>query len=180
MVPTSRTMSDSLPKSLLVSRSQTTREYEVLRVREWSGYARLSHCNNKRVGNLARLRSLNHKWDHTHLCAFPAMADAAEDTAKRQPDVRPALSKFDTLGSCWPSEEEEERAAEQMKTLENAFSTILTTIGEDPERQGLRKTPLRAAKALCYFTRGYEESVQCKNASHAQQPSSDMTCNCVV
>ena len=102
---------------------------------------------------------------------FPSMgdfeADGAEGVAKRQPDVRPALSKLDTHGSCWPSEEEREKATERMKTLENAFSTILTAIGEDPERPGLQKTPLRAAKALCYFTRGYEESVQCKDGSHA-------------
>ena len=90
-------------------------------------------------------------------------ADRSEDLAMHQPDVRIPHSKFDTQGSCWPSEEEREKAAERMKTLENAFSTILSTLGEDPERQGLQKTPLRAAKALCYFTRGYEESVQCKS-----------------
>lgn len=33
-------------------------------------------------------------------------------------------------------------------------------LGEDPNRDGLLKTPLRAAKALCYFTRGYETTLQ--------------------
>ena len=34
---------------------------------------------------------------------------------------------------------------------------ILEELGEDPEREGLAKTPLRMAKALVSLTRGYEE-----------------------
>jgi len=42
--------------------------------------------------------------------------------------------------------------------LENNFKNILKLIGEDPTREGLLKTPKRAAKALLYFTKGYQES----------------------
>ncbi len=34
---------------------------------------------------------------------------------------------------------------------------ILTAVGEDPEREGLIKTPERVAKSLRFFTKGYEE-----------------------
>jgi GTP cyclohydrolase I len=38
-------------------------------------------------------------------------------------------------------------------------------IGENPTRQGLRKTPERAAKALLHFIKGYEEKICCKKNS---------------
>jgi GTP cyclohydrolase I len=40
--------------------------------------------------------------------------------------------------------------------ISSAFRTILRHLGEDINRPGLLATPLRAAKALAYFTRGYE------------------------
>ena len=44
-----------------------------------------------------------------------------------------------------------------MGRLEELFREILIEIGEDPEREGLQKTPARAAKALQDFTRGYQQ-----------------------
>ena len=37
------------------------------------------------------------------------------------------------------------------------YKEILKLIGEDPEREGLVKTPVRAAKALIDITQGYRE-----------------------
>ena len=37
--------------------------------------------------------------------------------------------------------------------------TILTALGEDPERPGLLKTPVRVENSLRWLTRGYEMSV---------------------
>jgi GTP cyclohydrolase I len=39
------------------------------------------------------------------------------------------------------------------------YARIIEAIGEDPQRPGLRDTPLRAAKAMQYLTRGYQQSV---------------------
>ena len=36
---------------------------------------------------------------------------------------------------------------------------MLTAIGENPAREGLLDTPHRAAKAMMFFTKGYEDSV---------------------
>jgi len=44
--------------------------------------------------------------------------------------------------------------------LEETYRTLLTEIGEDPEREGLVKTPYRAAKAMRFITSGYETDLK--------------------
>ncbi len=44
--------------------------------------------------------------------------------------------------------------------MEAFFKNLLVEIGEDINREGLRATPQRAAKAYKYLTKGYHESVQ--------------------
>ncbi|VDD81157.1 unnamed protein product [Mesocestoides corti] len=48
---------------------------------------------------------------------------------------------------------------DRLQRLAGAYESILTAVGEDIQRPGLLKTPERAAKALLYFTKGYEERV---------------------
>ena len=80
------------------------------------------------------------------------------------PDKRGASVESD--GLSWPSKGTRERRHETEKELGNrlvkisdAVKTILECIGEDPSREGLVKTPMRYAKALMYFSRGYEMDV---------------------
>ena len=40
------------------------------------------------------------------------------------------------------------------------YRQLLVEIGEDPEREGLRETPGRAARAFRDFTRGYAQNVE--------------------
>lgn len=44
--------------------------------------------------------------------------------------------------------------------LINAVSTILNEVGEDPNREGLLKTPERVAKAYRFLTQGYTQDIE--------------------
>ena len=48
-------------------------------------------------------------------------------------------------------------APETIEKLKSHYTEILRLLGEDPEREGLVKTPERVAKAWAYLTKGYDE-----------------------
>ena len=43
--------------------------------------------------------------------------------------------------------------------MEESYKHLIKSIGEDLTRDGLKKTPLRAAKAFEYLTKGYKENI---------------------
>jgi GTP cyclohydrolase I len=45
------------------------------------------------------------------------------------------------------------------KDLDSYYKNIIKSIGEDPDRDGLLNTPGRAARAMQYLTRGYDQSL---------------------
>ncbi len=47
--------------------------------------------------------------------------------------------------------------SELPSTLEQTVATLLRLLGEDPSREGLRKTPHRVARALTFLTQGYQQ-----------------------
>ena len=61
--------------------------------------------------------------------------------------------------------------AENLKKMTDACKTILECIGEDPDREGLQKTPTRWAKALLFMTQGYCEN--CKEVTNGAVFSED-------
>jgi len=44
--------------------------------------------------------------------------------------------------------------------VEKLIESMLEELGEDPKRQGLRKTPARVAETLKFLTKGYSENVE--------------------
>lgn len=56
-------------------------------------------------------------------------------------------------------QETPEQAAERLEKMRAAVRTILECVGEDPDREGLLDTPSRYAKAMLFFTKGYQVNV---------------------
>lgn len=53
--------------------------------------------------------------------------------------------------------EEESYIRPGLEDLAGHYKNILTLLGEDAEREGLQKTPLRVAKAMQFLTKGYAQ-----------------------
>lgn len=89
--------------------------------------------------------------------AAPAAAASAQTSGAESGSQRAASSVMES----W--REERTRSVEDnemsLPSLAAAYTTILRGLGEDPQRQGLLKTPWRAATAMQFFTKGYQEKI---------------------
>lgn len=55
------------------------------------------------------------------------------------------------------SEKRQFESEERTKILMEGYRTLIREVGEDPDREGLMKTPERAAKAIQFLTQGYDQ-----------------------
>lgn len=69
----------------------------------------------------------------------------------------------------------EDYKEEEIKDIMVQYQGILGSIGEDPTREGLVKTPERAAKAMKFFTQGYQQdAVQILRSAMFKEDYSEM------
>lgn len=69
----------------------------------------------------------------------------------------------------------EEYNEESLNGLIGNYRDVLGFIGEDPEREGLLKTPERVAKAMLYLTQGYNlDAKAIINSAKFHEPVSEM------
>lgn len=94
----------------------------------------------------------------------PALKKAKGFTRAASPLV--LLPPIDSDGLSWPSvgtrtrlEQNAEDAKKREQRIAAAVKVILEELGEDTDREGLLETPERYARAMLYFTKGYEENI---------------------
>jgi len=69
----------------------------------------------------------------------------------------------------------EEYCEESLKGLVKSYKDVLGQLGEDPEREGLLKTPERMAKAMQFLTQGYfQDAKTIINSAKFHEPVSEM------
>ncbi|XP_012662037.1 GTP cyclohydrolase 1 isoform X2 [Otolemur garnettii] len=84
----------------------------------------------------------------------PGPSRSAERASRPETTSAPPADSW--KGERPRSEEDNEL---NLPSLAAAYSSILSALGEDPQRQGLLKTPWRAATAMQFFTKGYQETI---------------------
>ncbi|MBK7764457.1 MAG: GTP cyclohydrolase I FolE [Bacteroidetes bacterium] len=69
----------------------------------------------------------------------------------------------------------EEYNEETLQSLMESYSNVLAALGEDTEREGLLKTPLRVAKSMANLTQGYKmDAVEIINSAKFTESYSEM------
>ena len=72
-------------------------------------------------------------------------------------------------------EKREDYRQETTEGLTGNYRSILELLGEDPDREGLLKTPERMAKAMQFITQGYrQDAVSILNSARFQEAVSEM------
>jgi GTP cyclohydrolase I len=74
-------------------------------------------------------------------------------------DVAVGVRKTKNTPGTTTEQTDDDDTSERVDKMTESFRSMLLAIGEDPSREGLAKTPERAAKAMMFFTKGYNESV---------------------
>ena len=80
------------------------------------------------------------------------------ELSMKNEEVPTAVTDGTTENKVLDKQQDDEEA--KMKKMTDAVRTLIECVGEDPSREGLVKTPLRMAKALQFFTKGYHENLE--------------------
>ena len=81
-------------------------------------------------------------------------ANLATDAMKRPKYQKEVEEDFSVTANSSSSSAEDLR----LEKIAEAYRTIIETLGEDADRDGLLSTPMRAAKCLLFMTSGYEKT----------------------
>jgi len=79
---------------------------------------------------------------------------------RRTTTTKPFLDESSSDTTCHGEVRKTSTDNDKLEQMTSACKTILKCIGEDPDREGLLKTPERWAKALLFMTSGYSRTAE--------------------
>lgn len=124
------------------------------------GFPAIGACKNRAAGRVcicdlceAQRTRLLHQCSTAHPSKKKRTRGTGGDQEESAPSAEVAVASSGLLPVLPKDAKDEE--ANKLATMSAACKTILQCIGEDPEREGLLKTPDRWAKALLFMCHGY-------------------------
>ncbi len=112
------------------------------------------------VGRRCTLALLDGKTRDKDVLRFPATPQRHKDFKVLSAKDKPDLTNLIVRPPPEAAPETEARPAPAQTQIEAHYRDILAFAGEDPAREGLIRTPHRAAEAMKFLTQGYGQDVQ--------------------
>ena len=102
------------------------------------------------------------------------------DTSLFSPKLTGQKQKFYTGEQNVKTDKSVSNCDQSLSVMSEHYRGVLEELGEDTERQGLVRTPERAAKAMMFFTKGYRESIAGEECTPVSQCNHCQNVNCCL
>ena len=92
--------------------------------------------------------------------AATTSSTTASSSSSTSSSASSASSSSSSMHDLMPERKRQRASVASHEAIVSSVKTIISSLGENVEREGLQKTPARVAKALQFFTSGYDQKLE--------------------